>query len=141
MIYRFVVYGEPVGKARARVFKDKAGNIRAVTPTKTRKWEDSIKLQAIAALGGKPLLDQSIFLHVTFIRSFPKSMSKKKRIEAQPTTKPDLDNYIKAVKDALRGIVWRDDSLICSLSAIKCYGDPPRVEISCIVSNPSGRRG
>ncbi len=125
MRFDFIIYGEPVGKARARVCKT-----HTYTPAKTVKWEESIKLQAIAALHGKPLLDEPLNLSIVFIRSFPKSMSDKKRLSAKPSSKPDSSNYLKAVEDALNGILWRDDALICDLYVKKCYGDPPRVEIS-----------
>ena len=117
------IYGDPVAKGRARVFRDKARNTRAVTPEKTRKWEDSIKLQAIEQMRGKQMIEGAIGLTLHFYRSRPKSLAKKRWHTAMPTTRPDLDNYIKAVKDALNGIVWRDDSQIITLIASKYYGD------------------
>jgi len=45
------------------------------------------------------------------------------------TSKPDLDNMVKLVKDALTGVFWRDDSQIDALDARKCYGDMPRTEV------------
>ena len=35
--------------------------------------------------------------------------------------KPDLDNVVKAVCDALQRSVMRDDSAVCSLHAVKVY--------------------
>jgi Holliday junction resolvase RusA-like endonuclease len=35
--------------------------------------------------------------------------------------KPDLDNVVKAVCDALQRSVIRDDSSVCSLHAVKVY--------------------
>uniref|UniRef100_A0A6M3LAU0 Putative endodeoxyribonuclease n=1 Tax=viral metagenome TaxID=1070528 RepID=A0A6M3LAU0_9ZZZZ len=130
MIFEF--YGEPVAKGRARVFKDRAGNIRGVTPTKTRAYEDSIKLQAIEQMKNEPMFDGALLLRVDIFRSFPKSMSKKKRAEALPVTRPDLDNYVKAIKDALSGIVWYDDSQVVSLLARKFYRDKPGVFIEIV---------
>ena len=37
------------------------------------------------------------------------------------TKKPDLDNLIKFVKDALNGIFWLDDSQIFYIKAVKSY--------------------
>jgi len=45
--------------------------------------------------------------------------------------KPDLDNLIKLVKDALTGVFWHDDSQVDEYSPIprKAYSDKPRTEI------------
>lgn len=36
-------------------------------------------------------------------------------------SKPDLDNLVKAIKDALTGIVWKDDALVCRELTSKEY--------------------
>ncbi len=66
-------------------------------------------------------------LEITFKLLRPKSVSAKKRPD--PITRPDLDNLVKAVKDALNGVLWRDDSQVIELEAKKIYGNPPGVEI------------
>ena len=38
-----------------------------------------------------------------------------------PVSKPDLDNMVKAVGDAMNGIAYSDDSQIVSLKARKVY--------------------
>jgi Holliday junction resolvase RusA-like endonuclease len=48
------------------------------------------------------------------------------------TAKPDVDNLLKSTKDALNGLVWRDDSQICAVEAHKWYAgqsELPRVEL------------
>ena len=47
----------------------------------------------------------------------------------RPTTKPDIDNVIKAVLDGLNGVAYADDSQVVALSASKCYSDDPRVVV------------
>lgn len=49
------------------------------------------------------------------------------------TSKPDIDNCIKFVQDALNKVYWRDDSLICELSIKKLYDVKPRTEIKVFV--------
>lgn len=48
-------------------------------------------------------------------------------------TKPDLSNYIKAVEDALEGLIWVNDSRICEYGPTgKFYdmtGGSPRIEL------------
>lgn len=45
------------------------------------------------------------------------------------TSKPDRDNLDKLVLDALTGVFWRDDSLVCRGWLQKEYSDKPRTEI------------
>ena len=42
---------------------------------------------------------------------------------------PDLDNLAKLVLDAMTGIFWRDDSIICDMEIRKIYSESPRIEI------------
>lgn len=67
-------------------------------------------------------------LHVTisFFLEIPKSWTKEKRLAATvgkilPTSRPDIDNYIKAIFDSLNGIAFADDSQIVSMHAVKLY--------------------
>ncbi len=46
------------------------------------------------------------------------------------TKRPDIDNLRKLVMDALTGIFWRDDSLICEGMTIKQYSSCPRTIIN-----------
>lgn len=60
--------------------------------------------------------------HVQFVMPMPKSWSDKKRIAHQGaphTSKPDLDNLIKALLDAC----YEDDAHIWRLSAEKTWGE------------------
>jgi Holliday junction resolvase RusA-like endonuclease len=139
---KLVIYGEAKGKARARTvpirgkdrkYKTYPGTDRIMhrtyTPETTVAWEDSIRAQAIAQRRGRPLWDGPVIADVWFFLAWPKSLSKKKRLSTVPTGKPDRDNLLKCVKDALNKIVWRDDALVFSGATEKRYGDPPRVEI------------
>lgn len=74
------------------------------------------------------LFDCPLKLTVRFIVPRPK----KPKFKEWPAVVPDLDNYLKSVKDALNGIVWTDDSRICQVVAGKFFdmtGGKPRVEI------------
>ena len=42
---------------------------------------------------------------------------------AHPTVKPDLTKLLRAVEDALTGVVWRDDSQIIHQAVTKEYAD------------------
>ena len=66
--------------------------------------------------------------HVIFTIPFPKSYSKKKRreLDGRPhQLKPDLDNLLKALADA----VYSDDSGIYDVRASKYWGYTSQIEI------------
>ena len=81
----------------------------------------------LALLDGQPEIhDGPLALKLYFHLPRPKSLPKKVRHHIK---KPDADNLCKAIKDACRGILYRDDSQIVTLVVTKEYGDPPRVTI------------
>ena len=52
--------------------------------------------------------------------------------DAAHTTRPDLDKLVRAVFDALTGVIWRDDAQVCRVLAAKQYaaaGAVPHVVI------------
>jgi len=66
-----------------------------------------------------------VWLHFTLLR--PKSL---KKTVLQHTTRPDCDNLGKAIADALKGIIYRDDALIVDKRVTKRYGEPPGVMVT-----------
>lgn len=125
----FVVPCAPVAKARVRVTCN-----GSYTPAKTRAFETHCRLLAKAAMGHLvPTADAVTLCMVAFV-PIPKSWSRPKRARALaglllPTSRPDLDNYEKAVTDALNGICYEDDSQICDVVKSKRYSDVPRVHV------------
>ena len=80
-------------------------------------------------------LDGPVALRVVFVLPRPKRLIWKRREmpRVPHTSRPDLDNLVKATKDALNGLAWRDDSQVVELSAGKCYAsgnELPGVEIA-----------
>jgi Holliday junction resolvase RusA-like endonuclease len=129
---RFTVYGEPVAQGRPK-FAVIAGHARAYDPKKSRDYKDFVKLAA-AEHAPKKLLEGPLSVRILVYRPIPKGFSKKKTAEAEsglirPTTKPDTDNYLKGIKDALKNVMWKDDSQIVDVYCSKWYGQRPRVEV------------
>jgi len=127
----FSVPGVPQGKGRPR-FVRKTG--MAFTPAKTRSYEAEIKAFALDRWGTSDPLTGPLRVRVTAYLPVPKSWSKKKREaalggEVLPTGRPDVDNYAKAVCDALNEIVYRDDSQVVELVATKAYCQRPRLDV------------
>ena len=84
---------------------------------------------------GMGLMEGPLSLEVRVYRIPPKSMGKKRSADAIEkkrgiVTKPDLDNYIKLVSDAINGVVFADDSQIVAIRASKRYSDVPGIEIT-----------
>lgn len=78
--------------------------------------------------------DKALAVNVIFYRPIQNAISKterKRRLtgESLPVVKPDIDNYVKAILDALNGVAFKDDSQIIALNAKKLYSDKPRTEI------------
>ena len=121
----FTVYGNPIPKARARTVRLKNGFTTTYTPQKTENWENMIRLQILEHKPDK-LIDQAISLKAVFVLQRPKSIPKKRKY---PETKPDLDNLLKSLTDAMEGIIYTNDSRIVKKEVSKVYGDPPRVEV------------
>lgn len=129
----FTIPGEPTGKARPRVF-NRGGRSMAITPEKTVMYENLIKM-CFTEQSGKFLGENPLTMSITAFYSIPKSASKKKAEsmragEIRPMKKPDLDNVVKVIADALNGVAYKDDSQIVSLRNVdKFYGDVPRVVV------------
>lgn len=123
---------EPQGKARPRFTKKG----RAYTPQQTKDYEDLIKYEFIRQCGNNPT-DKPVSLSVTAYFKIPKGTSKIKSKKMasgliKPTKKPDADNIIKAVADALNGIAYLDDKQIVECSCYKKYDFAGSVEITVI---------
>ena len=130
-----IIYGECVAQGRPR-FSTRGGFARAYDPAKSKDYKDYIRLAAVEHMRGSPPLTGALALSVRVYRSIPKSMSKIKATRAEageirPITKPDLDNYEKGIKDALKSICWKDDSQIVAHKEPfgKYYSATPRIEV------------
>jgi Holliday junction resolvase RusA-like endonuclease len=117
--------GEMRGKGRPR-FTSRGGFAKAYTDDKTKNAEAWVKHCAVTQAGSVPT-DAAVSVAVAVEVVPPASWSKTKRASAiaggfYPTSKPDLDNVVKLIADALNGIVWQDDKQIVRMVASKRYG-------------------
>lgn len=124
-VIRITVPGQPQGKGRARVCL-RGGYARAYTPDSTAAYENLIKL----AYGNRGISVVPVELAVTAYYRIPKAFSKRKRTEAlsgvvRPQTKPDIDNVVKVVCDALNKVAYNDDTQVVKIVAEKYYGETP----------------
>jgi Holliday junction resolvase RusA-like endonuclease len=138
--------GPPRGKGRPRTRV--IGEFATIfTDAKTRKYEDALKSAGIEAMADNEAVDEPLAVVIYAYMPIPASWSKTKRAAAaagdiSPTSGIDLDNIVKML-DGLnyhpprfkgdrekRPIIWRNDSQIVSLQAIKLYSHEPRLEIT-----------
>lgn len=121
---KFIVPGIPVAQPRQR-HKIVCGHVQNYTPTRDPVNVYKAAVQAAAAGLFPAPLQGPVRLDVRFLLPRPKNKIWKKRpMPREPhTSKPDEDNLVKAVKDALKGIAFRDDAQVWICLAIKQIAD------------------
>lgn len=132
---KFEVPGSPIGQGRPK-FSTINGHAKAYDPEKSRNYKAYVRLLATQAMkdSGFTMIEGPCAIEIFAFFEVPKSKSKKFRERAlmgleRPTKKPDIDNIVKALQDALNGLAYKDDSSIVCLSVGKCYSEIPRVEV------------
>lgn len=127
----FEVPGEPRGKGRPRFSRDG----HAYTDSETKAYEEKIVTYYRKAFGGFRWPDTSfVAVAITAVYPIPKSATKAAIAGMQaglilPSRKPDIDNVLKVVLDALNGVAYKDDSKVVAVRARKIYGTPPKLVI------------
>jgi hypothetical protein len=136
----FRIYGiaQQAGSKRAFIPK---GWTRAVVTDSNRNlksWQQLVREAAAEAIrarqggdraGGQglspwTLLDGPVRLAVAFYLPRPASLPKK---VLAMTKAPDCSKLIRAAEDAMTGVVWRDDALVCEIVAGKYYAAPGEI--------------
>lgn len=125
---------EPQSQLRPRAaYNAQSRHIVVYDPKQTHEYKQRLH-QLAQKQYTQPAFTQALKVDVSFFRPVQTSLSNKERErrisgEHRPVVKSDIDNYIKALFDALNGVVWQDDKQIVDLSAHKFYSDKPRIEI------------
>ena len=99
-----------------------------------REYEQMIAWAYQMKHGNEEPIQGAFGIQIKAVLEPPKSASKKRQAQMlqgyiKPTTKPDTDNVVKAVLDALNGIAFEDDKNCISINGIKMYGDEERIEV------------
>lgn len=144
----FFIPGAPRGKGRARSAPLMRGGqpvlgkggrpiVTHHTDEKTVAYESTISIAGANAMMVARLaepMDGGVALTLDILLEVPRSWSKKKRVAALAglvfaTKKPDSDNVLKAVKDGLNSIVWRDDVQVVRTVMQKRFAEAPGVRV------------
>lgn len=133
VVVSFIVPGQPQGKGRPKIIKI-GGFSRMATPQKTVAYEGLVAMAAMQALHGRPQFEGPVDVTLQIRFPVPASWSQKKQRmalagEIRPTTKPDVDNVVKAIFDGCNGVLWRDDVQVCDLRLSKRYSADPGVTV------------
>ncbi len=140
----FVVLGrpQPAGSKKAFAVRrggELTGRVAVVDDAKhSRSWKHDVAVVARQAVAGAPVLEGPLDLDVVFVVARPKGHYGTGRnlrqirasAPALPTVKPDVTKLLRAVEDALTGVIYRDDAQIVKQHAEKHYGWPERAEVT-----------
>lgn len=132
-VVAFIVPGAAVGKGRPK-FARRGAFVTAYSDKKTVSYENLVRIYASEAVGNRPPLEGPVRLTLKISVLPPSSWSKKKTSDAllglvRPTTKPDIDNIMKAICDAMNEIVYIDDKQVCDVWISKHYAVTPEVRV------------
>ena len=131
MKYEFEVPGKIFGKARPRL-NSYTGAV--YTPTKTKDYEELIRQYFLIKNPGARMLEERVCVEINAYFKIPNSASKKEKDEMlekkiSPVKKPDIDNVVKIVLDALNKFVILDDIQVTKLIVEKEYSKEEKLVI------------
>lgn len=115
MEIRFVVPGIPIAQPRQR-HRVVCGHAQNYTPAKhpVNQFKRDAAI-AVAKLYQGPPLEGPLYMEIVFVMPRPGRLIWKTRpMPREPhTAKPDRDNLMKSLQDALNGLLYVDDSQLC----------------------------
>ena len=137
----FFVAGVPVPKGSAKAYVNKhTGRAQVMQDNrdKQKPWASSISYTAMQEMKFEKPAAGPFHIDLHFVMPRLKShfgTGKKADVLRDDASefhvsKPDLDKLVRCVKDALTGVVWNDDSQVCTMTASKTYGVRPGVSIA-----------
>ncbi|NDG64428.1 MAG: RusA family crossover junction endodeoxyribonuclease [Planctomycetes bacterium] len=122
----FFVAGIPKAQPRVKAFV-RGGHAGVYTPDSAESWKQAVRQEAVAN-APESLMTGPIRVELDFFMPRPKAHLDKHGVPKAKSPvwhckKPDLDNLIKAVTDAITDTqkVWLDDSQIYQITAVKTY--------------------
>lgn len=129
----FRVRGRPIAQPRRRPGRAFGGGFNTFLPKDhpVRGYRGSIAAAAKEAMNGRQPVSGPMQVTVTFVLARPKALRVGLRCWAP--VKPDVDNLLKALYDAVKGVVWLDDKQVVSERSQKVYaatGEGPTVEVT-----------
>ena len=122
----FFIAGIPKAQPRVKAFV-RGGHAGVYTPDSAESWKQAVRQEAVAN-APESLMTGPIRVELDFFMPRPKAHLDRHGVPKAKSPvwhckKPDLDNLIKAVTDAITDTqrVWLDDSQIYEITATKTY--------------------
>lgn len=122
----FFAVGIPKAQPRVKAFV-RGGHAGVYTPDSAEAWKQEVRRQAIAN-APESVMTGVVRIQLDFFLPRPKTHLDRHGVPKPKSPvwhckKPDLDNLIKAVTDAITDTqkVWLDDSQIWEITATKTY--------------------
>ena len=89
-----------------------------------KPWREAVRQEALKT--GAPMAMGAVTVDLVFRFARPKGHfnAKGELRQIAPMrviTKPDLDKLQRSTLDALTGVLFKDDSQVCAIFAIKCF--------------------
>lgn len=140
---QFWVPGKPATSGSKTAGVTKNGR-RFVRPANKRQksWQNQVATCAAEVMGSIPPTVEPVTMTVRAYVPRPKSHygsgrnagRLKSSAPAFPTVKPDLTKMVRALEDAMTGIVWRDDAQVVDQNIKKRYATKgPGVSVAVFV--------
>lgn len=131
MKYEFEVPGTIKGKGRPRV-NSYTGMV--YTPTTTKDYEYLVEQYFLLKYPKFKTFEGRLHVNILATFKIPKStkkceVEKMLKNEISPTKKPDIDNIVKIILDAMNKFAFKDDTQITKLSVEKRYGEEEKIQI------------
>ena len=128
MTVAFTVIGIARPKGSTRAFMRPGMKFPIITSDNksVKGWEQSVRAAIQQHCAGQ-FFQGPLTVRIAFHLPKPKSLGK--RI-ADHTKKPDLDKLARGSLDAMKGVLWNDDSQVIELHVTKKYAaDQPKADI------------
>lgn len=140
----FTVHGVPAPGGSKTAFRTRSGRMVVVDACKRNgAWKGAVASAAAGAMTGREAFLGPLDLVVTLYMPRPKAHYGKAGIKADAPTwhevRPDATKLLRAIEDAMTGIVWDDDSQVVRQRVEKRYAGPaggPRVEVTVSEVDP-----
>jgi len=122
MIWECVLPGVPGVKGNSKRILRVRGRTIVASSAKDKAKENAAAYH-IRRARPAVMFDGPVHVDVWFHFAIPKSKEGKVNIGDPRWQRPDMENMIKMLHDAMNGVVWNDDAQVASLFANKVWAD------------------